>query len=173
MGSKAEYIKISGNGPNALDFHIAFYIGELSAKDPTANFQIISKDSGFDPLIEHLKARKIFAARSPDVSRILPVKPASPAKPPVEKIEIVLSNLIKLGASKPRTLKAISSAINSFFQNKLSDAEIASLLKTLQTKRKVLIDGSKVTYALPTSLPAGTARPANNEIRASQQPLFL
>ena len=24
MGDKAEYIKISGNGPNALDFHIAY-----------------------------------------------------------------------------------------------------------------------------------------------------
>ena len=29
LGSKAEYIKISGNGPNALDFHIAFYIGQI------------------------------------------------------------------------------------------------------------------------------------------------
>ena len=29
MGAKVESIKISGNGPNALDFHIAFYIGEI------------------------------------------------------------------------------------------------------------------------------------------------
>jgi hypothetical protein len=27
MGNRAEYIKIAGTGPNALDFHIAFYIG--------------------------------------------------------------------------------------------------------------------------------------------------
>ena len=55
MGSRAEYIKMSGNGPNALDFHIAFYIGQISTQDPTAYFHIISKDKGFDPLIQHLK----------------------------------------------------------------------------------------------------------------------
>jgi hypothetical protein len=32
MGSRAEYIKISGNGPYALDFHIAFYIGQLAVE---------------------------------------------------------------------------------------------------------------------------------------------
>jgi hypothetical protein len=32
-GSK--FIKIGSNGRNALDFHIAHYIGHLSAKSPT------------------------------------------------------------------------------------------------------------------------------------------
>ena len=27
LGARAEYIKIAGNGSNALDFHIAFHIG--------------------------------------------------------------------------------------------------------------------------------------------------
>jgi len=63
MGNSAEYIKISGNGKNALDFHIAFAIGQLSVKDPTAYFHIISKDGGFDPLIQHLKSKKIPTAR--------------------------------------------------------------------------------------------------------------
>jgi len=44
MGSRAEYIQISGNGPNALDFHIAFYIGWFAKQDKTAQFYIISKD---------------------------------------------------------------------------------------------------------------------------------
>ena len=57
FGGNAKYIKISGNGPNALDFHIAFYVGELSKIDPEAYFHIISKDTGFDPLIKHLKER--------------------------------------------------------------------------------------------------------------------
>ena len=28
---RAEYVKIAGNGTNALDFHIAFHIGRLAA----------------------------------------------------------------------------------------------------------------------------------------------
>ncbi|NIA27393.1 MAG: hypothetical protein GWP02_04995, partial [Desulfobulbaceae bacterium] len=53
LGNDARYIKISGNGQNALDFHIAYYIGELAGKDADAQFHIISKDKGFDPLIQH------------------------------------------------------------------------------------------------------------------------
>ena len=52
LGENAKYIKITGNGPNALDFHIAFYVGELSTHDPEGYFHIISKDTGFDPLIK-------------------------------------------------------------------------------------------------------------------------
>ena len=43
FGSNAKYIKISGTGPNALDFHIAFYISELSANDQKACFYNIIK----------------------------------------------------------------------------------------------------------------------------------
>ena len=59
FGEDAQYIKISGNGQNSLDFHIAYYIGQLSLKDPEGHFYIISKDTGFDPLIEHLRTKKI------------------------------------------------------------------------------------------------------------------
>lgn len=68
MGERAEYIKISGNGSNALDFHIAYYIGALASREPDAYFHIVSKDTGFDPLIAHLKTKKIFACRSKDVT---------------------------------------------------------------------------------------------------------
>src|SRR5687768_2351003 len=54
MGSRAEYIKISGVGHNALDFHIAYYIGRLVVEAPDTFFHVISKDTGFDPLIHHL-----------------------------------------------------------------------------------------------------------------------
>ena len=36
LGPSATYVKISGNGPNALDFHIAFYIGQLASVEPDA-----------------------------------------------------------------------------------------------------------------------------------------
>jgi hypothetical protein len=38
FGSNAEYIRIEGNGQNALDFHIAYYIGKFSATDKNAYF---------------------------------------------------------------------------------------------------------------------------------------
>ena len=64
LGSDAEYIQISGSGSNALDFHIAFTIGELSKADPDGCFHIISKDAGFDPLIRYAKKKGIRVQRS-------------------------------------------------------------------------------------------------------------
>jgi hypothetical protein len=56
LGSRAEYVKVSGNGANALDFHIAYHIGRLAAAELSAYFHIISKDTGFDPLVQHLRS---------------------------------------------------------------------------------------------------------------------
>lgn len=148
MGSKAEYVKISGNGSNALDFHIAFYIGQLATQDPTAYFHIISKDTGFDPLIQHLKTKKVFAARSKDVADIPLVKTAN-AMSPKEKLDVIIAKLQQLPTSKPRTIKTLSSTINSLFQKQLSDKEIASLVSELQARSLINVVNTKVSYALP------------------------
>lgn len=149
MGSKAEYIKISGNGSNALDFHIAFYIGQLASADPTAYFHIISKDTGFDPLIQHLKSKKLFAARSRDVSEIPLVKVAN-TKSPTEKIAVIVANLQQRGASRPRTVKTLLSTVSSLFQKQLSEQELAELLTGLEAKSYVTVNDTKVSYSLPT-----------------------
>jgi hypothetical protein len=53
-GENGDYVKISGNGKNALDFYLAYYVGELATNDPEVYFHVISKDTGFDHLIKHL-----------------------------------------------------------------------------------------------------------------------
>ncbi len=62
-GNGARYIEMAGTGHNALDFHIAYYIGHIAAVDKDAYFHIVSNDTGFDPLIAHLKQEHIFADR--------------------------------------------------------------------------------------------------------------
>jgi hypothetical protein len=63
FGADAGYLQIAGNGSNALDFHIAYYIGRLAAQHPGAAFTIVSRDTGFDPLIKHLATLKIACRR--------------------------------------------------------------------------------------------------------------
>lgn len=148
MGAKASYIKISGNGSNALDFHIAYYIGQLAAGEPDAYFHIVSKDTGFDPLIAHLKSKKIFAGRSKEVTDI-PIIKAANSKTPSEKLAVVVANLQQRGTSKPRTVKTLSSTINSLFQKTLPEEELALLLKSLQAEGFIGITDTKVSYTLP------------------------
>ena len=151
MGSKAEYIKISGTGSNALDFHIAFYIGQIAASDPTAYFHIISKDSGFDPLIQHLKTKKIPAIRSRDISEI-PLVKITHAKDPAEKIALIVTKLQQQATSRPRTVKTLLSTVNALFQKQLGEPELDALLKELQAKGFVNVTDTKVSYALPSPI---------------------
>jgi hypothetical protein len=146
MGSRANYVKISGNGSNALDFHIAFYIGQLAAGDSSACFHIISKDTGFDPLIEHLKSRDILADRVKTVADIPLVKVAH-SKPPEHRLTAVIEKLRQMKASKPRTLKALRSTIASVFQKQLSDAEIDSLVEALAARKIAVLAASKMSYS--------------------------
>jgi PIN domain len=149
LGSRAQYIKISGNGPNALDFHIAYYIGQIAASDPSAYFHIISKDTGFDPLIQHLKSKKVFAGREKAVNDI-PLVKASTSKSPSDRIELVVAKLQQLKASKPRTVATLSSTITSLFQKQLSAEDVAIVVQGLVSQGHLSVTGTKVSYALPS-----------------------
>lgn len=147
MGAKAEYVKIAGNGSNALDFHIAFYIGQLAAADPTAFFHIISKDTGFDPLIAHLKAKKILAARETSI-RDIPLIKTAVTKTPAERLQIVLEKLRMPKATKPRTLKTLASHIKSQFQKQLSDADVSDLIDAMSKSGHITVTDTKIAYNL-------------------------
>ncbi|MFO1280615.1 MAG: PIN domain-containing protein [Burkholderiaceae bacterium] len=149
LGSRAEYVKISGTGPNALDFHIAFYIGRLSAADPGTFFHVVSKDTGFDPLIQHLKSLKIFATRVADILDIPAVR-AAITKTPEERLALVIDRLRTMKAGKPRTVKTLGTTIFTLFQKKLPEEEVDALLGALQGQGHVVITGTKVSYSLPT-----------------------
>ena len=146
MGERASYIKIAGNGSNALDFHIAYYIGQLSSKEPDAYFHIVSKDTGFDPLIQHLKARKVSAGRVKSVTD-LPLAKAASSKSAADRVSAVMANLALRGSSRPRTVKTLGSTINSLFQKTLTEAEVQNIVGELVKKGIVVVNESKVSYA--------------------------
>jgi hypothetical protein len=64
LGERFVLTEISGTGPNALDFHIAYYLGEILAHDPAHRCVILSKDKGFDPLVKHLVGRGFAVSRA-------------------------------------------------------------------------------------------------------------
>lgn len=172
LGERAEYIVLETPGPNALDFHIAYYLGVLAAADPAGFFHIISKDTGFDPLIQHLKVKKVYSVRSASIEEMpyfrkvvdngndikeLPVK----VKPMTtigrvsadDLIKVVVDDLIKRKASKPRTPKTLRSTIHAKCGKELSATVIDVVYESLVKRGYVKVNGAKVTYALPTAQP--------------------
>jgi hypothetical protein len=145
LGENAIYQKISGNGSNALDFHIAFYIGELAAIDANAFFHIISHDKGFDPLIAHLRERKIYARRHKDLSEI-PFIGVSNTKTPDEKIDAIVANLKSRGTARPRKVRTLANAINALFMKTLDEAEQSTLITELEKRGQIIVNDQSVSY---------------------------
>ena len=148
LGDAGQYVKIAGTGKNALDFHIAYYIGELAAKEPEAFFHIISKDSGFDPLIKHLKSKKVRVLRERDLAEI-PVLRISSATSSDEKIAATVKNLAGRGHSRPRKVKTLSNTINSLFTENLDERQLAALVKELEQRNYIIVSDGNVSYKLP------------------------
>lgn len=148
LGNRAQYIQAAGTGKNALDFHLAYYLGKLAAEDPTAYFHIISKDTGFDTLVAHLHAEKISVARSSSIAE-MPAFRVKNALTLGDKAELVITKLQKLGNSKPRTEKTLLSTIHSLFEKRFNQEELERVLTALKGKGVISIKENKVTYNLP------------------------
>ncbi len=82
LGHAGSYVHIEGRGPNALDMHIAYYIGRLAVEDPGAVFHIISRDRDYDPLIRHLQTRQIECTRWKSVAEISAARVPVPVPAP-------------------------------------------------------------------------------------------
>ena len=145
LGAKGSYVQISGNGPNALDFHIAFYIGKLSAENPDSHFHIISKDKGFDPLIKHLGEQKISCSRSSSISEI-PRSQTSKKVHPNQLAAIFYEKRIAPNKARPASVTALESAILSQFRKQLPPEEVAKVIEALKQAGHVVVNGKKVAY---------------------------
>jgi len=73
-----------------------------------------------------------------------------PPKSSTDKLSLVIADLKKRGTARPATVKTLTSTIAALFQKKLEEKELSSLLNQLQTKGWVVVNGTKVSYALPT-----------------------
>ncbi len=151
LGSNAEYVQINGTGPNALDFHIAYYIGRLSVEVPDSFFHVISADKGFDPLIKHLKEHGIFCLRHASPRDIPLVRQTAL----VERVDTIVEKLLNKPA-RPKTSAALRRHINVVFANAMSDDQVEEVVTELCRRGLVQEAAGKVTYLASAS--ASTAR---------------
>jgi len=148
LGNEASYVKISGSGRNALDFHITYYLGELAAKDPEGRFHVISRDTGFDPLVKHLKGRNIRIRREKDLAEIPQLRiPATSSSD--EQIAAIVKNLAGRGHGRPRKVKTLQNTINNLFTKQLDEAELSSLINELRKRKLIVVNQGNVSYKLP------------------------
>ena len=168
LGANAEYVKIARTGKNAVDMHIAYYIGRLLEKEPGAMIHVISKDTDFDPLIEYLSAKGSLCKRVKtiaEVPKLAAPRPGATAartaakdtppvpnarRPHAEKLAPIIKHLHSL-SGKPATSRKLAQTIATYFKQHggaLPEKTVVLIIDELIRLKYVSQDGTKVSYHL-------------------------
>ncbi len=152
-------IRLEKPGKNALDFALAYYLGQAMQRHPGACFHLVSKDGGYDNLIEHLQNQHIRIQKHADASTLtfgLPRKPAeapkvaapaAPRKP--DTFAEILQYLRKRDGKNPKTRKKLMSDLKAHQGKGATDAQIEKIVSKLEKDRHVSFDEKgKATYNL-------------------------
>lgn len=173
LGDQIEWIQINGNGKNALDFHIAFELGKLVGKETKSFFHIISKDTGYDPLISYMKSQKIFCKRSDDIVLLIEsiqtslqsglspqsspsvnqtpttkIKESQPQNKQISQYDLVIKKLAVVNKTKrPKSEESLKNHIKSQLGLKDLTPVVNKIYQQLISDKKISLDQSKkITY---------------------------
>ena len=184
LGTQVEYIQCDRKGKNALDFRIAFVLGRIvqereNASSPLprqATFAVVSKDGGFDELLDHLRTLGYSATRVSTIALALdPTPSAAPAAMPATKSASTpnaakaspkqaitttrgkaasdpharaIANLREHPRNRPRTKAALHRHLKTLLGKGATDAKANALLARLdQDGITKTVDG-KIEYRL-------------------------
>lgn len=159
-------IRSPKSGKNALDFVLAYHLGQAVLADPKGYYHIVSKDGGFDSLVELLKTKQVKVKRHMDWSGLHftsapksaaepPSATATPAPPPAAPkalsaaAETVLANLRKSAKSRPKRKKTLVSHAGSFLgKDATADAAERVVEELAKAKHIAIDDKGAVSYKL-------------------------
>ena len=146
--ANVHFVRLHSSGKNALDFTLAYYVGRAAATDANAHFHIISRDKGFDPLIEHLRQNLVKVTRH-DAFENLPflTKPAPPSTE-TNLLNDVIAVLKKNSTNRPKRRTTLLSHLRAGFP--LTDQDAEAVVNELRNRHYIVIDAKgAVTYQLP------------------------
>ena len=154
FGSRACYVRCAASGKNALDFHIAYYLGELASQHQGDHFHIVSADKGFDPFVKHMRGeRGVTVTRHDALPAIVPAQ-KSPSKkkeatgrnssPNAEDIRKALASA---GATRPRKVNTLRNWIDARYPT-VGEKEIDRLVANLRSRQWIVVNDDKVSYRL-------------------------
>jgi len=149
--------------------------------DPTGCFHIISKDTGYDPLIQHLRSKRIDAYRHnsfealfvgsvstkvTEVAKVVAVlklksSPRTKAvKPPIFDARVIriMEHFRRPTATRPRSQEKLASFLVAHHGHKITELEALSIVVNLRQAGYLTVgEKGRVTYHLEpeASVPKG------------------
>lgn len=173
LGKAVEWIQMGGSGRNALDFHIAYYLGYFIASKESTSTEckifIASGDSDYDVLIKHILSQGHYCER---IKTLPPIKtidhgvqtqhphnhalyePAPAPAPAPAKIltnSDILAHLIEhLGKveklKRPRTEQTLVNHIKAQYLKKKPDLKSEDIFNLLKKNKKINLNQKRISY---------------------------
>lgn len=169
FGAAATLIPISRSGKNALDFHLSFYMGYITSRNPDARFVVISNDQGYGPMLEHaidlgFAASQVGFEPLKAIPKKTAVKRVAVKKVAATKKTVATKKIGKLIVS-PMLPKTVPVSVKKF-------AAKVQPVKSRVTKDKLPVDQQKTTKPGTLRKGAPTSKPkAKVSVKESQSGL--
>ena len=144
MGDNCQYVKVDRIGKNAVDFHIAFHLGLLATENPASEFYVVTKDTGFDSLIQHLKEGGLACKRVDSIAEIASSDLSRPRS--IDERLAAVIEFLKKRQGKPASRKALKKTIMSDLREQLPDRDLEDLVEQLRMRGVIKLDGNKASY---------------------------
>lgn len=151
----------SGNGKNALDFHLTWYAGYLCARKPPEAVVVVSNDHGYDPMLEHARllgfdalrremAKPVVVEKKVATSKSAATKSttAASAKASRAEVQALLQSLQTIQATQRPAQREV---LIGFIQTQLHEigapsAKVVHAVAQLQAQKHIVIKGDGVCY---------------------------
>jgi hypothetical protein len=140
-------VEICGNGKNAADFHIAYFMGKLSKEIENPFFHIISKDTGFNPLVHYIKdIDKVFCLQEAAISDIPLLKFILPEKNSNPHYQMVVDFLSTRKAGKPKMKNTLRNQIISICKKEINESDADKIIQKLIADKLIYCKEEYVSY---------------------------
>lgn len=174
LGDRLQLVQSAKPGKNALDFHIAYYLGVLNERDVIARrrsmYVVVTGDGGFDAIFTHMRGHGCAVDKAGSIPEALALaarlqaqarqaseatataKPSTPrATPAEENVAKIIAALASHSKSRPATRKKLEPYVLSRLGNRVTPAVAQAVVKQLIKRGLVTFDGEKTKYALPAA----------------------
>jgi len=143
LGARVEWVKVEGNGSNALDFYIAYHLGCRFTQSQKAQCFVLSRDTGFDPLVRYLTGKGFRCQRISSLAELEP----SCGDTAESGYQRLVECLAKAEKNRPRTRAKLANHVSAMFHKKLPDREVKRLIDLLFKEGKVTETDSVLSYS--------------------------
>jgi NTP pyrophosphatase (non-canonical NTP hydrolase) len=118
FGENLTMVPVTRPGKNALDFHLSFYMGYITSRNPGARIVVISNDLGYGPMLGHARdlgfaasqlgfgKPTVRAAAKKGVAKQTPARKTPAKKAPARKATAKKVSVAKKAAGAPQTKPA-------------------------------------------------------------------